>query len=475
MSRRSRSCLLGIAAALTAAQFGLSFMGPFMSNGASSQNTVRQSRLRGDFGGQQQQAWKDETEAVPFFQKAWALSLVAAVCVTFAGPQIELGQAKLGPAPAFARSSGTSGSGSRVNKDPVSLLQYALPLEELNGADKVKPIRQLQANVEESRLFVTQRIFDKARGGITSVLKQIAENKKDLLKPVADANKAAFEEKLTQLGGTLDKILEEIGGAEYGGTGTPYQADMVEKCLKSFDTAQETVGKAEELLLPDNFAAKVPAEYANLPRLDGRAVIEFTVKRGPEAGTKVYSLDSELYNEAKFKLTVDGWSSPLSAGDFVDLVQRGFYNGMPIQRADGFIIQTGDPGPEKGGGFQPTPGGPVRLIPLEVGIRGRPETLYGETVDEARLVGKEVKIPFQADGTVALARREFDNDTASSQVFFFLFESDMTPAGKNLFDGRYGSFGYVTEGAAFLRKIKQGDIVESVKVISGGENLKQPS
>ena len=57
------------------------------------------------------------------------------------------------------------------------------------------------------------------------------------------------------------------------------------------------------------------------------------------------------------------------------------------------FARTGDPGPEKGGGFQPTPGGParipkkkprlesmdlsgelkVRLIPLEVGIRGRPE------------------------------------------------------------------------------------------------------
>ena len=81
----------------------------------------------------------------------------------------------------------------------------------------------------------------------------------------------------------------------------------------------------------------------------------------------------------------------------------------------------------------------VRLIPLEVGIRGRPEdchlnataigrfvtrqnpadhvtpglkqtifqrpgvrlvqTLYGETVGEARLVGKEVKIPFQVQGS----------------------------------------------------------------------------
>ena len=32
-----------------------------------------------------------------------------------------------------------------------------------------------------------------------------------------------------------------------------------------------------------------------------------------------------------------------SAGDFVDLVQRGFYTGMEIQRADGFVVQTGKP------------------------------------------------------------------------------------------------------------------------------------
>ncbi|CAJ1446274.1 unnamed protein product [Effrenium voratum] len=314
-----------------------------------------------------------------------------------------------------------------------------------------------------SRLFVTQRIFDKARGGITAGLKQISENQKDLLKPVSDDKKPAIKEMLSTLGTTFDQILEEIGGAEYGGTGTPYQADMVEKCLKSADKAQETIGQIEEMMLPAGYQSKVPAEYANLPRLDGRAVVEWTLTRGPEAGTKTYALDSELFNEAKFKMIVDGYSSPLSAGNFVDLVQRSFYNGMSIQRADGFIIQTGDPGPASGNGFQPTPGGPVRTIPLEVGLRGRSETLYGETIDEARLVGKEVKIPFQADGTVALARREFDNDSASSQIFMFLFESDMTPAGKNLFDGRYGSFGYVTDGVNFLRKIKPGDIIKEVK------------
>ena len=30
----------------------------------------------------------------------------------------------------------------------------------------------------------------------------------------------------------------------------------------------------------------------------------------------------------------------MSAGNFADLVQRGFYNGMDVQRSDGFVVQV---------------------------------------------------------------------------------------------------------------------------------------
>ena len=39
----------------------------------------------------------------------------------------------------------------------------------------------------------------------------------------------------------------------------------------------------------------------------------------------------------------DGYNAPVSAGNFIDLVSRKFYDGLTIQRADGFIVQTGDP------------------------------------------------------------------------------------------------------------------------------------
>jgi peptidylprolyl isomerase len=39
---------------------------------------------------------------------------------------------------------------------------------------------------------------------------------------------------------------------------------------------------------------------------------------------------------------------------------------------------------------------------------------------------------------------------------------------------RYPCFGYVVEGADFLRDVKEGDIIVSAKVTEGAEKLVQP-
>lgn len=44
-----------------------------------------------------------------------------------------------------------------------------------------------------------------------------------------------------------------------------------------------------------------------------------------------------------------GTRPALASSQFLDLVERKFYDGMEIQRADGFVVQTGDPdGPATG-------------------------------------------------------------------------------------------------------------------------------
>ena len=68
-------------------------------------------------------------------------------------------------------------------------------------------------------------------------------------------------------------------------------------------------------------------------------------------------------------------SAPVTGGNFIDLVNKGFYNKMDIQRSDGFVVQTGDPSGEADGyvgTVQVSRCGKYgqRLIPLETFLKG---------------------------------------------------------------------------------------------------------
>jgi cyclophilin family peptidyl-prolyl cis-trans isomerase len=152
------------------------------------------------------------------------------------------------------------------------------------------------------------------------------------------------------------------------------------------------------------------------------------------------------------------------------LQNRKFYDGMDVQRNDGFVVQSGDPaGPAVG--FVDPSTKEVRKIPLEIMVKGDKVPLYGDTLEDVRRFREDPALPFNAFGTLALAREEFDNNSASSQWFFLLKESELTPSGTNILDGRYGVFGYVVEGQELLRDVKVGDTIESIKVTKGGDLL----
>lgn len=218
----------------------------------------------------------------------------------------------------------------------------------------------------------------------------------------------------------------------------------------------------------------VPSEFAQLPILNKRAVVEFTVRKG---GGAQFDIDGDLFKEGKLRVMVDGYTAPITGGNFVDLVQRGFYDGMKIQRSDGFVVQTGDPAQEgrtKENGFKPEGSDKVRLVPLEVFVKGDKGPIYGSTFDDDGRGGYAATLPFNAYGALGMAREEYSPDSASSQFFWLLFDSDLTPAGKNLLDGRYSCFGYTVEGARFLSDLKEGDVIASAKVVEGADNLVQP-
>ena len=55
-----------------------------------------------------------------------------------------------------------------------------------------------------------------------------------------------------------------------------------------------------------------------------------------------------------------------------------------------------------------------------------------------------------------------------------LQESELTPSGANLLDGRYAVFGYVVEGQDLLTQLQVGDLITEAKVVDGLQYLEAP-
>ncbi|MBS1953065.1 MAG: peptidylprolyl isomerase [Cyanobacteria bacterium SZAS-4] len=127
---------------------------------------------------------------------------------------------------------------------------------------------------------------------------------------------------------------------------------------------------------------------------------------------------------------------PKTAGNFLDLVKRGFYNGLTFHRYEpGFCIQGGCPKGTGTGGFVDPETNKERRIPLEV--------------------TKELK--HSEAGVIAMARAN-DPNSASSQFYFTL-----DPA--NFLDMQYAVFGKVTEGLDVVKSLRVGDVMKDVKVM----------
>ena len=180
-------------------------------------------------------------------------------------------------------------------------------------------------------------------------------------------------------------------------------------------------------------------------------------------------------------MVIDGFVAPGTSGNFVDLVQRGFYNGMDIYRSDGFVVQTGDPTGDADGFVGP--GGKAggngkhgeRLIPLEIFVQGDKGPVYESTIEDEGRGGQATVLPFSSYGAMGWAREEYEVNSGSSQFFWLLFDSDLTPAGKNVLDGRHPCYGYVVIGADVLSEIKEGDVIVSAKVTKVFKNVVQPN
>jgi len=327
-----------------------------------------------------------------------------------------------------------------------ALLRNALPVDN-------KQIREVQRKIESisEDLRVPGVRFTGVEASVNGASKIVNGDAAKILAAVAPEKMEDGKEALKLLAQELEDFKVVVA-----------QKDKQEVPL-SQQRVLELVGRLEEDMVK-GFPFEVPAPYDTAPLLKGRATVEMEVK----------IRDNPNVDVGLMTIVIDGFNAPVTGGNFIDLVDRGFYDGMDIQRSDGFVVQTGKPSAKGQDGFIDPVTRKERTIPLEIQpVKKDPGgvPVYDFTFEDVGKYRDEPVLPFNAFGTMAMARREAEPNSASSQFFFLLKESELTPSGTNILDGRYAVFGYVVDGQELLREMKAGDKILSIKIMDGAENL----
>jgi peptidylprolyl isomerase len=318
--------------------------------------------------------------------------------------------------------------------DPAALLRNALPIEQ-------KELQDLQHRLEATSDDLRAKRWTALAGSVRRAQSLLSGGREAILASFPDDQSASAAGLLDELETQLQEVSSAAG------------AQQREEFLQARRGALAAIGKAEALLVGE-FPFAIPSQFDDLPRLLGRATVELRTTKGD------------------LTAVLDGYNAPLTAGAFVDLVQRGFYDGLPFIRAEDFyVLQTGDPeGPAEG--FIDPDTRTERKVPLEIRVPGEAQPFYNKTFEELGLFKAEPVLPFSTKGTLGWAHSDHALDDGSSQFFLFLFEPELTPAGLNLIDGRYAAFGYVVDGFEVLENLSADDGIIEARVIEGAANLR---
>lgn len=171
-----------------------------------------------------------------------------------------------------------------------------------------------------------------------------------------------------------------------------------------------------------------------LPVLSGVAEVDLTVRTNRARGFLDEDGLATIGSQAVLRLRIDGLHAPLTAGNFLDLVDRKFYDGMKVPRVEELSLQFGGADTSRsgsGGGADGTAFiDPVtkmpRLLPLELFYKRDKEPTYGVNSDDGLRALDTPALPFQAYGQYLVHTRSFQS---MLPILFFLLLFSLLPQG----------------------------------------------
>ncbi|KAH9627346.1 hypothetical protein KSS87_020301 [Heliosperma pusillum] len=291
--------------------------------------------------------------------------------------------------------------------------------------------------------------FGTMEGNVKKSLKAAVDGKEAILAsmpPEFREKGSLLYESLIDGKGGLKTLLKYINDKD---------ADRVSVALaSSLDIVAEM-----ELLQHDMAYSEIFAQITCEMRFSGRGTVEFTIEKG-DGSTFSPQSGGEAKNTATIQVVIDGYSAPLTAGNFAKLVNDGIYDGTKLNFATQAVLSDNKLDPNIG-----------YSVPLEIMPSGQFEPLYKTKLSVQD--GELPVLPLSVYGAVAMAHSEASEELSSpNQFFFYLYDKRNAGLGGLSFDeGQFSVFGYTTAGRDVLPQIKTGDIIKSAKLIEGKDRL----
>ena len=336
-----------------------------------------------------------------------------------------------------------SNPNTRLPRNGVAALRRAVPSVNTDAGE-------IQGRLEEAAylLRIPQRKPWGTMGDdVKSSLGIVRDRRAKLLETVPPGEaKTTAEATIAE----LDQLLTELG--DIAGS------QDVERFDIGVAMALDATSRLRVLQAP-GLPFDVPKRYDSLPRLTGRATVDLTVrKNGPDTFGFV---NGEETKTAMLRVIVDGYNAPITAGNFIDKVHNGQYDGIRIKRSETALI------------VDPSPDDRDQNLPLEVKPIDDYEPRYRSPLN---VMGAEElpTLPLSVNGSLAMARGIEDGTSSATQFFVYQFDKRSAGLGGLAFEeGEFSVFGYVVKGEeeGFLSQLTTGDTIVSAKIVEGYDRL----
>ena len=157
-------------------------------------------------------------------------------------------------------------------------------------------------------------------------------------------------------------------------------------------------------------------------------------------------------DEGTIRVQLHGEDAPIHVGNFVELAQKGFYDGLKFHRyVPGFVIQGGCPNTREATPEQVAAGRAPGMAPFGTGNPGY-------SIKEEFTTNPNNS---HEDGALAMAR-SMDPNSAGSQFYLCL-------GPQHNLDSGYTVFGQTIEGKDVIGQLRAGDVIESVVIENAAE------